>query len=186
MRRLRLWVPYFCGSIWSLLAVAGPLYGKPPCQAGETYAHLYQERVLCTSPCVHNADCPTGKADGVFADPQCVLVSNATAAENSTAGAQQKFCGLWCTSDSYCPKGGRCTKGKADSMVANGIKDSLKDFFKGVDVDQFRGVCTFKPKASRSEYDWKKVREVQLSTELAKGLFEGYKEAMGMPPHMEF
>ncbi|CAK0850426.1 unnamed protein product [Prorocentrum cordatum] len=170
-------------SAWCLCCVpAGAGYARPPCGPNETYAKLFGTRVLCTSPCGRKGRCSPDKPDGTFAEPKCVLEVD-PGQEGAKQGQPNKptYCGLVCTSNSYCPKGSRCTKGKEDSMVAKGLDDSLG---LGLSADDFKGVCSFKEKANKTRAPPEPPLQLRLSAILAKGVTD-FKDKLGIPADFE-
>mmetsp|Transcript_21491 Transcript_21491/g.50019 ORF Transcript_21491/g.50019 Transcript_21491/m.50019 type:complete len:187 (-) Transcript_21491:324-884(-) len=163
-------LPFAC-LIWSVPA----RYGKPPCESGETYAALF-ERVLCTSECDDAGACPQDKPEGTFADPKCVVEVDDGTEGSPNRKASPTYCGLVCTSNSYCPKGSRCTKGKAGSLVT---KDEDNALGMPVAAEDFKGVCTFKAKGSRSNKS-ATPKKMRLSSVLAEGVLGDLHERMGL------
>uniref|UniRef100_A0A7S0FPR0 Uncharacterized protein n=1 Tax=Pyrodinium bahamense TaxID=73915 RepID=A0A7S0FPR0_9DINO len=151
-------------------------YGKPPCELGETYAALFG-RVLCTTECDDQGACPGDKPEGTFADPRCVIeVEDGTDNGGQGKKANPTYCGLVCTSNSYCPPGGRCTKGRAGSLVT---KDEDNALGMPVAPEDFKGVCTFKAKSRRSKKS-SPPKEMRLSSVLAEGVLGDLRERMGI------
>ncbi|OLQ03660.1 putative oxidoreductase [Symbiodinium microadriaticum] len=103
--------------IWLALAIVPQVcvlgrYEKPPCSDGETLA-TFRGRSLCVSDCTGeaadaSAECPQEKPKDTFGKPACFMVP-APKGDTSHPSMRQRYCGLECRGDSYCPRGSKCT-----------------------------------------------------------------------------
>mmetsp|Transcript_14532 Transcript_14532/g.36881 ORF Transcript_14532/g.36881 Transcript_14532/m.36881 type:complete len:181 (+) Transcript_14532:58-600(+) len=152
-------------------------YSKPPCQSGEMLASV-SGRVVCAPTCDEGGGCRMDKPAGTVADPRCILQPLAHVAGQIPGTYQgQKFCGLVCTADSYCPTGSKCTK----LLVGSGEedKDNPLSTISTVLIPQedVKGVCTYKAK-KRKKKDPTQVLELSMK----KLAYEVMRERHVMPP----
>ncbi|CAK9085194.1 unnamed protein product [Durusdinium trenchii] len=139
--------------LWPLLlCLASARYDKPPCLEGETLASL-SGRSLCVTDCgpeVAHEACPYERPQGTFAKPKCLLVPAPTG-DPTHPDMRKQFCALECRSDSYCPKGAKCTLIDAlnERDPWGEVNPVARNYPHLISDDELRGVCTFRTKTGK-------------------------------------
>mmetsp|Transcript_43527 Transcript_43527/g.93754 ORF Transcript_43527/g.93754 Transcript_43527/m.93754 type:complete len:233 (+) Transcript_43527:75-773(+) len=142
-------------------------YGKPPCPEGTLESSILG-RTLCATSCQDGGtpSCPP-KPPGSVAEPQCILqVPKESGGTVPGTWAGQKYCGLVCTADSYCPPGSKCTRlevGQGDAFMKENPLATVSPIL--VPQDNVLGVCTYKAKKQKKGKE-KKGQVLDLSMKL--------------------